>query len=114
MGLDPTVRESAPALLPAPNAGDVIPGAHGKSEFRQPRLVERLYVDGENRSQELTEKHQLALRYAYNHSVDSNPFHSELAPGLDAISSPAYTHGVFAGLTSTPLKSTLVNDFKFG
>ena len=44
---------------------------------------------------------------------DSNPFHSETAPGLDAIASPGYTHGVFAGLTST-LTNTLINDFKFG
>ncbi len=111
LGLDPTIAKVL-KLLPAPNAGDVIPGLTGNLNFASPDALNSYTWTGKI-DHKISEKHQLALRYAYNHAVDSNPFHSELAPGIDAISSPSYTHGVFAGLTST-LKSTLVNDFKFG
>jgi Carboxypeptidase regulatory-like domain/TonB-dependent Receptor Plug Domain len=111
LGLDPTIAKVL-QLLPAPNAGDVIPGLTGTLNFPSPDSLNS-YTWTAKIDHKISQKHQLALRYAYNHSVDSNPFHSETAPGLDAISSPAYTHGVFAGLTST-LKNTLVNDFKFG
>src|SRR5260221_13743642 len=100
------------SLLPAPNAGDVILGLTGNLNFASPDALNSYNWTGKI-DHKISEKHQLALRYAYNHSVDSNPLHTELAPGFDAFGSPAYTHGVFAGLTST-LKSTLVNDFKFG
>ena len=111
LGLDPTITKVL-NLLPTPNAGDVIPGLTGNLNFASPDSL-NAYTWTAKIDHKLTDKHQLSLRYAFNHGVDSNPFHSELAPGLDAISSPSYTHGVFAGLTST-LKSTLINDFKFG
>lgn len=111
LGLDPTIAKVL-KLLPAPNAGDVIPGMTGTLNFPSPDSL-NAYTWTAKIDHKISDKHQLALRYAYNHSVDSNPFHSETAPGLDAISSPSYTHGVFAGLTST-LKNTLINDFKFG
>ena len=111
MGLDPTIAKVL-QLLPAPNAGDVIPGITGTLNFPSPDNL-NAYTWTVKIDHKISEKHQLALRYAYNYSKDSNPFHSETAPGLDAIASSGNTHGVFAGLTST-LKNTLVNDFKFG
>jgi hypothetical protein len=111
LGLDPSIAKVL-ALLPAPNAGAVIPGLTGNLNFPSPDSL-NAYTWTAKIDHKLTDKHQVALRYAYNHSIDSNPFHSEMAPGIDAISSPAYTHGVFAGLTST-LTNSLVNDFKFG
>jgi hypothetical protein len=111
LGLDPTIAKVL-KLLPAPNAGDVIPGLTGNLNFASPDSL-NAYTWTAKIDHKISEKHQLALRYAYNNAVDSNPFHSESAPGLDAIASPGYTHGVFAGLTST-LTNTLINDFKFG
>jgi hypothetical protein len=111
LGLDPTIAKVL-ALLPAPNAGEVIPGITGNLNFPSPDALTG-YTWTAKIDHKLAEKHQLSLRYVYNHAVDSNPFHSETAPGLDAISSPSYAHGVYAGLTSM-LSNTLVNDFKFG
>jgi hypothetical protein len=111
LGLDPTIAKVL-KLLPAPNAGDVIPGVTGNLNFASPDSL-NAYTWTAKIDHKISEKHQLALRYAYNYAVDSNPFHSETAPGLDAIASPGYTHGVFAGLTST-LTNTVINDFKFG
>jgi hypothetical protein len=109
--LDPTVSKVL-ALLPSPNAGDVIPGVTGTLNFPSPDNLNS-YTGTGKIDHKITEKHQLTLRYAYNHAIDSNPFHSEFAPGLDVVASPSYAHGVFAGLTST-LSTQTINDFKFG
>ena len=111
LGLDPTIAKVL-ALLPAPNAGDVIPGITGNLNFASPDSL-NAYTWTAKIDHKISQREQLALRYAYNHAIDSNPFHSETAPGLDAIASPSYTHGVYAGLTST-LTNYLINDFKFG
>ena len=111
LSVDPTISKLL-NLFPAPNAGAVIPGVTGLLNFASPDNLNGYTWTGKI-DHKLTEKHQLTLRYAFNRSVDSNPFHSETAPGIDVISSPAYSHGVFAGLTST-LSNSLVNDFRFG
>ncbi|PYX95397.1 MAG: hypothetical protein DMG71_09360, partial [Acidobacteria bacterium] len=106
LGLDPTISKVF-ALLPNPNAGDVIPGVTGTLNFPSPDNLNSYTWTGKI-DHKITEKHQLTLRYAYNHAIDSNPFHTEFAPGLDVVSSPSYAHGVFAGLTST-LSSRTIN-----
>ena len=111
MGLDPTITQVL-NLLGTPNGGDVIPGISGVLDFPSPDAL-NAYNWTAKIDHKISEKHQLSLRYVYNDSVDSNPFHSETAPGLDAVASPSWDQGVFAGLTST-LSNTLVNDFKFG
>jgi hypothetical protein len=111
LGLDPTEAKIL-ALLPAPNGGDQIPGVTGTLLFPSPDNVNN-YTWTAKIDQRITDKHQLTLRYAYNHGNDSNPFHTEFAPGLDEVASPSYSHGVLVGLTST-LNPRMVNDFKFG
>src|SRR6201987_6124851 len=111
LGVDPTVTKVL-NLLPLPNGGSVIPGLTGLLNFPSPDSLNGYDWTGKI-DHKLTSKHQLTLRYAFNRSVDSNPFHSETAPGIDVVSSPAYAHGGLAGLTST-LSNTLVNDFRFG
>jgi hypothetical protein len=111
LSVDPTISKLL-NLFPAPNAGDVIPGITGLLNFASPDNLNGYTWTGKI-DHKLTNKHQLTLRYAFNRSVDSNPFHSETAPGIDVVNSPAYAHGVLAGLTST-LSNNLVNDFRFG
>lgn len=111
LGIDPEIT-SIMNLLPDPNAGDVIPGVSGKLNFASPDSLNSYNWTGKI-DHKLTEKHQVALRYAFSRNVESNFDHLELAPGLDLLSTPSYQHGVFAGLTST-LKDNLINDFKFG
>jgi len=111
LGLDPTISKVF-ALLPAPNAGSVIPGVTGTLNFPSPDTVNN-YTWTAKIDHKITEKQQLTLRYAFNHGNDSNPFHSETAPGIDLVGSPSYSHGVLAGLTST-INTAMVNDFKFG
>jgi hypothetical protein len=100
------------SLFPSPNAGNVLPGVTGTLNFASPDNLNG-YSWTAKVDHKLTQKHQLTLRYAFNRSVDSNPFHSEIALGIDIISSPAYSDGALAGLTST-LSNNLVNDFRFG
>jgi len=111
LGLDPTIGKIL-NLLPEPNAGTVIPGVTGLLNFPSPDSLNGYTWTGKI-DHKLATKHQLSLRYAFNRSVDSNPFHSETAPGIDVISSPAYSHGASVGLTST-LSDHLVNEFRFG
>ena len=111
LGVDPTVTKVL-NLLPLPNGGSVIPGLTGLLNFPSPDSLNGYDWTGKI-DHKLTSKHQLTLRYAFNRSVDSNPFHSETAPGIDVVSSPAYADGVLAGLTST-LSPNIVNEFRFG
>jgi len=111
LGLDPTISKVL-ALFPVPNGGDVIPGVTGLLNFPSPSRF-NAYIWTAKIDHKLTDKHQISLRYIFSREVDSNPFHGELAPGIDVVGSPAYQHGVFAGLVST-LSTSLVNDFKFG
>jgi hypothetical protein len=111
LSVDPSVSKIL-SSLPNPNGASVIPGVTGILNFASPDSLNNSSWTGKI-DHKLTEKHQLTLRYAYGRAVDSNPFHSEFAPGLDVVNSPSYAHGVFVGLTST-LSNTLVNDFRFG
>jgi hypothetical protein len=111
LGLDPTINKVL-GLFPNPNSGDVIPGVTGLLNFPSASRL-NTYTWTAKLDHKLTEKHQITLRYIFSREVDSNPFHGELAPGIDVVGSPAYQHGVFAGLTST-LSSSFINDFKFG
>jgi hypothetical protein len=111
LGVDPTISKVL-NLLPPPNGGSVIPGLTGLLNFPSPDSLNGYTWTGKI-DHKLTSKHQLTLRYAFNRSVDSNPFHSETAPGIDVVSSPAYADGVLAGLTST-LSKYIVNEFRFG
>jgi hypothetical protein len=111
LGLDPTIGKIL-NLLPAPNAGTVIPGVTGLLNFPSPDSLNGYTWTGKI-DHKLAAKHQLSLRYAFNRSVDSNPFHSETAPGIDVVGSPAYSHGASVSLTST-LSDHLVNEFRFG
>ena len=111
LGVDPTISKVL-NLLPPPNGGSVIPGLTGLLNFPSPDSLNGYDWTGKI-DHKLTSKHQLTLRYAFNRSVDSNPFHSETAPGIDVVSSPAYADGVLAGLTST-LSKYIVNEFRFG
>jgi hypothetical protein len=62
---------------------------------------------------QFTAKHNVSLRYAYNHSYDPNPFHDEILPNaVGGVNSKQIAQGATAHLTST-LKPTLVNDFAF-
>lgn len=111
LGLDPTVSKIL-ALFPNPNGGDVIPGVTGLLNFPSTSRF-NAYTWTAKVDHKLTDKHQITARYVFSREVDSNPFHGELAPGIDVVGSPAYQHGVLAGLTST-LSTSLINDFKFG
>lgn len=63
---------------------------------------------------QITQKHSLSVRYAYNHSFDPNPFHDDILPNnVGGVSSKAIAQGVGANLTST-LTNTVVNQFSFG
>jgi hypothetical protein len=111
LGLDPTVSKVL-ALLPSPNAGDVIRGMTGTLNFPSPDSLNS-YTWAGKIDHKVTEKQQLTLRYAYNHAIDSNPLHTEFAPGLDVVAAPSYVHGVLVGLIST-LSTGTINDFRFG
>ena len=99
-------------LLPTPNGPNVLSDIAGLDHFASPDDLNS-YNWTAKLDHKITDKHQLNLRYAFNRSVDSNPNHSEFAPGFDIISSPAYSDGVLAALTST-LSTKMVNDFRFG
>ena len=111
LGLNPTMQKVF-NLLPNPPADDQIPGVAGTVHFPSPDALNGYQWVGKI-DHRLTNTHQLTLRYAYNHSNETDPFHTEFAPGIDVLASPSYAHGVFAGLVST-LSAQLVNDFKFG
>jgi hypothetical protein len=109
--LDPMVQKVF-GLLPIPHGGNITSNISGLDHFASPDALNSYNWTGKV-DHSFTSKQQLHLRYAYNRSFDSNPFHSEFAPGIDLVAVPAYTHGVMTGLTST-LRNTLVNDFRFG
>ena len=111
LSVDPTIAKVF-ALLPSAPTGDVIDGIAGNYNFPSPDNLNGYQWVGKI-DHKITDKHQLTLRYAYNHAIDSNPFHTEFAPNFDVLGSPSYSHGVFAGLVST-LNNRLINDFKFG
>jgi hypothetical protein len=111
MAVDPTLAKVF-NLLPNPPSGNVIDGVSGQVHFPSPDALNGYNLVGKV-DHKLTDKHQLTLRYAYNRSNETDPFHTEFAPGFDVLGSPSYAHGGLVGLVST-LNNHLVNDFKFG
>ena len=111
LSVDPTIARVF-NLLPSPASGDVIDGVAGTVHFPSPDAL-NAYNYVAKVDHKLTDKHQLSLRYAYNHANETDPFHTEFAPGIDVLASPSYAHGGFVGLVST-LNNHFINDFKFG
>ena len=111
MTVDPTIQKVF-NLIPSAPTGDVIDGIAGNYNFPSPDSLNGYQWVGKI-DHKLSDKQQLTLRYAYNHAVDSDPFHTEFAPNFDVLGSPSYSHGVFVGLVST-LNNRLINDFKLG
>jgi carboxypeptidase family protein len=109
--LDPMVQNLF-NVLPLPNGQNSTSDISAIHHFASPDSLNSYTWTGKI-DHNITNKQQLHLRYIFNRSVDSNPFHTEFAPGIDAISSPAYSHGVMAGLTST-FTNTVINEFRFG
>jgi Carboxypeptidase regulatory-like domain/TonB-dependent Receptor Plug Domain len=109
--VDPTVQQVF-NLLPLPNGQNSTSDISAIDHFGSPDNLNSYTWTGKL-DHNLTSKHQIHLRYAFSRNVDSNPFHTEFAPGIDEIASPSYSHGVLAGLTST-FSNTVINDFRFG
>src|SRR5581483_2981596 len=109
--VDPTVQKIF-GLLPLPNGSPSTSDISALDHFSSPDNLNSYDWTGKV-DHNITSKQQLHLRYVFNRFVDSNPFHSEMAPGIDEIAEPAYSHGVLVGLTST-FTNTLINDFRFG
>ena len=111
VGLDPLMQKIF-ALYPTPNI--VNPdGTTGTlffpSESREKDEDPTIKID-----HKLNKDNNLYIRYSYNYSSDPNPSHTDDLPGdLGAISSTVKTQGIAIGLTS-PLGSTLINEFRFG
>jgi outer membrane receptor protein involved in Fe transport len=107
---DPTMQKVF-ALYPTPaTSADGLSGIiHFPSSSRLNAYNPIVKID-----HQITSKHALSLRYAYNHFADPNPFHDEILPNaVGGVSTKGITQGATAHLTST-LKSTLINDFAFG
>jgi hypothetical protein len=109
--LDPNIQKIL-ALYPSPN-GPAVNDVSGV-----------LFFPSSSRSQSddftikidhnLSKKHTLTGRYAFNRFTDPNPFHSDFLPGnLGAIDTYQRTQNGVVGLTST-LTNNLVNEFHFG
>lgn len=110
--LDPTMQKIL-ALYPSPTGPDVIPGMTGvlffPSASRQTTDTFTVKLD-----HNLSAKHTLTGRYAFNRSTDPNPFHRDFLPGgLGAVSSYQRTQNGMIGLTSM-VTQRLVNEFRFG
>ena len=79
LALDPTMQKIF-ALYPTPNGPDVTPGVTGTLFFpsasRQQTDNFTIKVDDN-----LTKKHTLSVRYAFNRFTDPNSFHSDFLPG---------------------------------
>lgn len=107
---DPTMQNIF-ALYPTPSqSSDGLSGiVHFPSSSRLNAYNPVVKID-----HQITSKHTLSMRYAYNHLEDPNPFHDEILPnGVGGVNTKSITQGATAHLTST-LKATLINDFAFG
>ena len=109
--LDPNVQKIL-ALYPTPN-GPAVNDTSGvlffPSSSRQ--VVDDFTIKIDHN---LSRKHVLTGRYAFNRFTDPNAFHTDVLPGnLAAISTYQRTQNGVIGLTST-LRDNLVNEFHFG
>jgi hypothetical protein len=60
-----------------------------------------------------TDRHNVSLRYGYDHYFDPNSGNGEILPGIGGISQKAINQGLSANLTSN-LSNSLINSFIFG
>jgi hypothetical protein len=109
--LDPNIQKIL-ALYPTPN-GSAVNDISGllffPSSSRQ--VVDDFTIKIDHN---LSKKHVLTGRYAFNRFTDPNAFHTDILPGnLAAISTYQRTQNGVIGLTST-LRDNLVNEFHFG
>jgi len=109
--LDPNMQNIL-ALYPTPN-GPAVNDVSGilfyPSTSRQQADDFTIKVD-----HQLTKKHTLMGRYAYNRFTDPDPFHDDFLPNdLGATSTYQRTQAGVIGLTST-LSNDMVNEFRFG
>jgi hypothetical protein len=109
--LDPNIQKIL-SLYPNPNGpavNDISGVLFFPSSSRQVADDFTIKID-----HNLSKKHVLTGRYAFNRFTDPNPLHSDILPGnLAAISTYQRTQNGVIGLTST-LKDDLVNEFHFG
>lgn len=109
--LDPNIQKIL-SLYPNPNGpavNDISGTLFFPSSSRQVSDDFTIKID-----HNLSKKHVLTGRYAFNRFTDPNPFHSDILPGnLAAISTYQRTQNGVIGLTST-LKDNLINEFHFG
>ena len=109
--LDPNVQKIL-ALYPNPNGpavNDISGNLFFPSSSRQ--VVDDFIIKIDHN---LSKKHTLTGRYAFNRFTDPNPFHSDVLPGnLAAISTYQRTQSGAIGLTSI-LRDNLVNELHFG
>ena len=61
----------------------------------------------------LTDRHQLTVRYIYNHSADGNPFYDEVLPGFGGTSVISTSHNGVISLASA-LSANTTNLFRAG
>jgi outer membrane receptor protein involved in Fe transport len=109
--LDPNVQKIL-ALYPKPN-GPAVTDVSGvlfyPSASRQTTDDFTIKVD-----HQLTKKHSLFVRYAYNRFTDPDAFHDDFLPNnLGATNTYQRTQAAAIGVTST-LTNNLVNEFRFG
>ena len=108
--IDPTMQQIFDIFPTATQSSDGISGiVHFPSSSRFNAYNPTVKID-----HQITSKHALSMRYAYNHLFDPNAFHNDILPGnVGGVGTKAIVQGATAHLTST-LKSTLINDFAFG
>jgi hypothetical protein len=112
LGLDPVMQKIF-SLFPSPNGPAVLPGVTGTLFFpsasRQQTDDFTIKLD-----HNLTKKHVLSGRYAYNRFTDPNAFHTDFLPGgLGAIGTYQRTQNGTISMTST-LTDKFINEFRFG
>jgi hypothetical protein len=111
LSLDPNIQKIL-ALYPNPNGpavNDISGTLFFPSSSRQ--VVDDFIIKIDHN---LSKKHTLTGRYAFNRFTDPNPFHTDILPGnLAAISTYQRTQNGVIGLTSI-LRDNLVNEFHFG
>ena len=107
---DPTMQKVF-ALYPNPtfDNGDGISGTLlFPSSSRQNSYQTVAKVD-----HQITARHNVSLRYGYDHYFDPNSGNGEILPGIGGISQKAINQGLAANLTSN-LSNRLINSFIFG
>ncbi len=106
----PTVQSIlAVTPLPQTDAGDGISGTYF---FPSPDPLNGYQLTGRF-DHKLSDRHQLTVRYSYNHSAEANPSHDEVLPGYGNTSSVGTEHSGTIAIAST-LGSTMTNQLRGG